>query len=73
MKYKLTETEKFDPTYRYVEAFDSREEAQDRLAEWCQSYVDHPAVSRSEVNENSAIFYLNDGNEIEYDISEKYE
>lgn len=68
MKYRLTETEKIDSSYKHIEEFELEEDAQARMKELYKEYYENPAVEKTELNENSAIIYLNDGNEIEWDI-----
>ena len=70
----LTETELYAPDYNHQEEFETLESAQERMKELYHSIAiegNHNVIERAELNERSALIVGNDGNEIEWDISEK--
>ena len=67
-KYYLYDTEAIDDTYSYYEIFDKLSDAQERMKEKYNKAISNDAVVKSELYERSAVIYLNDGNEIYFDI-----
>jgi hypothetical protein len=70
--YRVTETESFYPDYEYHEDYEKHEDAQERMRIMYHDIAipENPVVVRAEFNDNSALVEINDGNIIEWDISE---
>lgn len=71
--WRLTETERIDPSYSYSEEFKTQEEAQKRMKELYHTFAveaNPDAVSYGIFFENSAFVEYNDNNAIEWDIKE---
>lgn len=73
-KYIVTETEKDDSDYKYQEEFDTIKEAKARMLDLYRQVAiegDFDDIEKAELYQNSAIVYLNDGNIIEWEITNK--
>lgn len=69
--HTLVERESLYPNYEHREKFNSLEEAQDRMKDLYHSVAvegNSDVVEDARLYERSAIVYLNDGNEISWDI-----
>ena len=70
-KFIVKESELYFSDDDYQEEYNTLEEAQERMKEMYHNVAFHEeAIERAELNERSAIVYVNDGNEIYWDIEE---
>ena len=70
-KFIVRERELYFSDYDYQEEYNTLEDAQKRMKEMYHNVAFHEeAIEKTELNERSAIVYVNDGNEISWDIEE---